>query len=151
MKIQINPLNAKLNPIYHLLALLGAHHILHVSRIRVKTQYIKMTSLYTTEPWLIAIFTALEYTAMSWISRTLCSRFTPRGCRVSIPHSPATALISHQDLCFIKMRLSAFMLYGMWLSFNHLTHFMLPESVYILLQRDCHNVCVSEVILYFSY
>jgi len=31
----INPLNAELNPIYHLLALLGAHHILHVSRIRV--------------------------------------------------------------------------------------------------------------------
>jgi len=30
-------LNAKLNPICHLLALLGAHHILHVSRIRVKT------------------------------------------------------------------------------------------------------------------
>jgi len=28
-------LNAELNPIYHLLALLGAHHILHVSRIRV--------------------------------------------------------------------------------------------------------------------
>ena len=25
-----NPLNAKLNPICHLLALLGAHHILHV-------------------------------------------------------------------------------------------------------------------------
>ena len=32
----INPLNAKLNPICHLLVLLGAHHILHVSRIRVK-------------------------------------------------------------------------------------------------------------------
>jgi hypothetical protein len=31
-----NPLTAKLNPICHLLALLGAHHILHVSRIRVK-------------------------------------------------------------------------------------------------------------------
>jgi hypothetical protein len=30
-----NPLNADLNPICHLLALLG-HHILHVSRIRVK-------------------------------------------------------------------------------------------------------------------
>jgi hypothetical protein len=29
------PLNAKLNPICHLLALLGAHHILHISRIRV--------------------------------------------------------------------------------------------------------------------
>jgi len=31
-----NPLNAKLNPICHLLALLGAHPIFHVSRIRVK-------------------------------------------------------------------------------------------------------------------
>jgi len=32
----INPLNAELNPICHLLALLGAHHILHIGRIRVK-------------------------------------------------------------------------------------------------------------------
>ena len=31
----INPLNTKLNPICHLLALLGAHPIPHVSRIRV--------------------------------------------------------------------------------------------------------------------
>jgi hypothetical protein len=36
MGVNINPLNAKLNPICHLLALLGAHHILHVSRVRVK-------------------------------------------------------------------------------------------------------------------
>jgi len=35
MRVFINPLNAELNPICHLLALLGAHHILHVSRIRV--------------------------------------------------------------------------------------------------------------------
>ena len=34
----INPLNAELNPICHLLSLLGAHHILHVSRIRVKAR-----------------------------------------------------------------------------------------------------------------
>jgi len=32
----INPLNPELNPICYLLALLGAHHFLHVSRIRVK-------------------------------------------------------------------------------------------------------------------
>jgi hypothetical protein len=31
----LNPLNAELNPICHLLALLGAHLILHVSRLRV--------------------------------------------------------------------------------------------------------------------
>jgi hypothetical protein len=33
-----NPLNAELNPICQLLALLGAHHILHVSRISVKSE-----------------------------------------------------------------------------------------------------------------
>ena len=32
----LNPLNAELSAICHLLALLGAHHIAHVSRIRVK-------------------------------------------------------------------------------------------------------------------
>jgi len=32
----INPLNGQLNPICRLLELLGAHHILHISRIRVK-------------------------------------------------------------------------------------------------------------------
>ena len=35
LKIQLNPLIVELNPTCHLLALLGAHHILHVSRIRV--------------------------------------------------------------------------------------------------------------------
>jgi hypothetical protein len=35
LNLLFNPLNAGLNPICHLLALLGAHHILHVSRIRV--------------------------------------------------------------------------------------------------------------------
>jgi len=33
----INPLKAELNPICYLPALLGAHHFLHVSRIRVKS------------------------------------------------------------------------------------------------------------------
>jgi len=33
---RINPLKPELNPICYLLALLGAHHFLHVSRIRVK-------------------------------------------------------------------------------------------------------------------
>ena len=41
----LNPLNAELNPIRHLLASVGAHHIVHVSRIRVKlsaaTQFIR--------------------------------------------------------------------------------------------------------------
>ena len=34
-----NPLNAELNPIRHLLALVGARHIVHVSRIRVNFMF----------------------------------------------------------------------------------------------------------------
>jgi hypothetical protein len=37
--MHLNTLNAQLNPICHLLALLEAHHILHVSRLRVELQY----------------------------------------------------------------------------------------------------------------
>jgi len=33
--VSVNPLNAELNPICYLLALLGAHHIFHVSVLRV--------------------------------------------------------------------------------------------------------------------
>jgi hypothetical protein len=42
-----NPLKTQLNPICHLLALLGAHPILHVSRIRVNImlQYAKFRVL----------------------------------------------------------------------------------------------------------
>jgi len=50
-----NPLNAKLNPICQLLALLGAHPILHVSRIRVKQHAMqyggRLTSALHTGVW----------------------------------------------------------------------------------------------------
>ena len=42
--IMFNPLNAEFSPICHLLALLAAHHILHVSRIRVKEESSKFWS-----------------------------------------------------------------------------------------------------------
>ena len=43
--LTFNPLNAELNPTYHLLALLGAHPILHISRIRVKNHPIYRTGV----------------------------------------------------------------------------------------------------------
>jgi len=42
----LNPLNAELNPICYLLALLGAHHFLHVSRIRVKLLILRLLMSY---------------------------------------------------------------------------------------------------------
>jgi hypothetical protein len=48
VKISLLVLNADLNPIYHLLALLGAHHIFHVSRVRVNI-------VAPNPPWAAAI------------------------------------------------------------------------------------------------
>ena len=50
-----NPLNAELNPICCLLALLGAHHFLHVSRTRVKllTFRLLMSYIYMEHPFLM--------------------------------------------------------------------------------------------------
>jgi hypothetical protein len=41
-----NPVNAELNPICYLLALLGAHHFLHVSRIRIKSLILRLLMSY---------------------------------------------------------------------------------------------------------
>ena len=46
MKCFFNPLNAELNPICYLLALLGAYYFLHVSRIRVKSLILRLLMLY---------------------------------------------------------------------------------------------------------
>ena len=43
--MDLNPLNAELNPICYLLALL-AHHFLHVSRIRVKSLTLRLLMSY---------------------------------------------------------------------------------------------------------
>jgi len=45
---QYQPLNAELNPICHFLPLLGAHHILHVSRVRVKYNVARLATLVYT-------------------------------------------------------------------------------------------------------
>jgi hypothetical protein len=55
----INPLNTGLNPTYHLLAL-GAHPILHISRIRVKSRRVyvctKLSQAKTQPPEILMKF-----------------------------------------------------------------------------------------------
>jgi len=46
VKLTVNPLKPELNPICYLLALLGAHHFLHVSRIRVKLLTFRLLMSY---------------------------------------------------------------------------------------------------------
>ena len=49
--LRFNPLNDESNPICHLLALLGAHHILHVSRIRVNSGKEKSAAEFRNIIW----------------------------------------------------------------------------------------------------
>jgi len=49
-------LNAELNPICHLLALLGAHHILHLSRIRFKMLVYTFYTFYIVHIGLVMAF-----------------------------------------------------------------------------------------------
>ena len=52
LKIHLNPLNAELNPICHLLALLGPHHIFHVSGLRVN---IILPSMSRLSKWYLSL------------------------------------------------------------------------------------------------
>ena len=57
VNLKINPLNAKLNPLCHMLALLGAHYIFHVSGLRVKIYrtIILPVVLYGFETWALTL------------------------------------------------------------------------------------------------
>ena len=57
-----NPLSAELNPICYLLALLGAHHFLHVSRIRVKSLTLRLLMSY--------IYIYMEHLFLTFLDHT---------------------------------------------------------------------------------
>jgi hypothetical protein len=65
--MHINPLNAKLNPICHLLALLGAHPILHVSRVRVKLIAKQLNSKTPEGTVLLSLYKVFEILRVSSI------------------------------------------------------------------------------------
>jgi hypothetical protein len=89
----LNPLSTKLNPICHMLALLGAHHILHVGRIRVKDTV--LCSMYGTDPRFLDLLGVTRYCVRAraglWVGRTghLPRALTSRGRRKG-SHRPAT-------------------------------------------------------------
>ena len=60
----VNPLKPKLNPICYLLALLGAHHLLHVSRIRVKSLTLRLLMSY------IYIYIYMEHPFLMFLDHT---------------------------------------------------------------------------------
>ena len=61
-----NPVNPEFNPICYLLALLGAHHFLHVSRIRVKLLTFRLLMSYIY----IYIYIYMEHPFMMFLDHT---------------------------------------------------------------------------------
>jgi hypothetical protein len=72
--IAFNPLNTELDPICHLLALLGAHHILHISRIRVNDKMILNDELsrMLKQSWLIS-----KHSQRVCLGEEQCGKFRP--------------------------------------------------------------------------
>ena len=62
--LYINPLNPELNPISCLLALLGAHHFLHVSRIKVKSLTLRLLVSF------IYIYIYMEHPFLMFLDHT---------------------------------------------------------------------------------
>jgi len=86
-KASFNPLNAELNPICHLLAILGAHHILHVSRMRVKQHASKYRS---------SVAYILQLTT---ISNTIAVVISMSNVRVTLGH------VIKDQKCFVVVEI----------------------------------------------
>ena len=102
----INPLNAELNPICHLLALSGAHHILHVSRIRVNNSLHRLPTrvpypLQAEFPTQRDVVIPLSHPLISLKSSGSCLRLLPRlSVTYTLPSIfPSITCLRRQFLC----------------------------------------------------
>jgi len=85
VRFSVNPLNAKLNPICHLLALLWTHPILHVSGIRVKSPLPSILSIPDIFAQILYFnWLAIEFLSWSGLNKEFVS-FTSFTLRHGIP------------------------------------------------------------------
>ena len=66
----VNPLTPELNPICYLLALLGAYHFLHVSRIRVKSLTLRLLMSYIYIYIYTYIYIYMEHLFLMFLDHT---------------------------------------------------------------------------------
>ena len=133
----INPLNAKLNRICHFLALLGAHPILHVSRIRVN-QY---SSQHSSDRRLSGLQTSLEEPQHVHIGSSRNTwRFgnTAVSGTVSMGNLSLSALLARLKACHEALVCRAS---GLWLSL-----YFVGTSIFIRMSVPSCNTSSSEDI-----
>jgi hypothetical protein len=94
---QFNTLNPELNPICHLLALLGAHHILHVSRVTVN---LILQCLYSTvQPQISWLYKKKILKGLFCAT----SNFTPLSCRSRTAPANTKYSGTHCHLAYVFM------------------------------------------------
>jgi len=107
---KFNPLKAELNPICYLLALLGAHRILHISRIRWLSLYIFYRKLTVWSCRKVMVYWA-EKTALQLWSHHLSTRIysiIPTNAETIASVSTVLTLSLHIWLVFYSVDKTAF-------------------------------------------
>jgi hypothetical protein len=92
-----NPLIAQLNRICHLLALLGVHHILYFSRIRVNARrnVIDWPDLWELASSIISVFRFTQVIFLSHVaSNSVICQETERALSLSVIHLSYTKMVS---------------------------------------------------------
>jgi hypothetical protein len=100
----LSPLNAGLNPICHLLALLGAHHILHVSRIRVKIIFSPLNAKLNSICHLLALLGAHHILHVSRIRDKII--FSPLNAQLNPICHLLALLAAHHILHISRIRVN---------------------------------------------
>jgi hypothetical protein len=103
-----NPLNTQLKPIYHSSALLGAHHIFHVSRVgvnsKLKTWYTKTTASSAEQCnaklWMQSITHRSTFTAISIVKPQNYQFTAHRRLYPDISSSPADQRRGLHNFCW---------------------------------------------------
>jgi len=128
-KACINPLNAELNPICCLLALLGTHHFLYVSRIRVKSSTLRLLMSYMYGAPILDVsrsHTTTHHSRYDSSGRVISSSQRPGGTSREV-----NARIQKARGSFSKVR-------GVWLS----------KSLRKDTKIRIFSACVKSVLLY---
>jgi len=131
---RFNPLNAELNTICHLLELLGAHHILHVSKVGVKGHFNPLNGVLNTICHLLALLGAHHILHFSKVE--VKGHFNPLNAKLN-PISHFLALLgAHHILHVSRIRVNIRMIAKesvlMSTSVGIMTTYQFHVSVYCL-------------------
>ena len=111
-----NPLNAELNPICHLLALLGAHHILHVSGLRVKRSINGLFCILLVDYSLVLMLhglTNIKYRKHIWIECIFKLIHKKNGCIFQLIENSVPDIRLHPWFLLFPCQLCMFNAWGL--------------------------------------